>query len=315
MHQRDGLPVLREESAIRHIHQLQLAWIVIDLQRHGVDILRPRDNHIDREGRALRLRRSSRIEQETELPGVERRRERIAAILRRPLEQPPAAQAPRPPELPTGVAFRPASLARRNSSALAVPTSSILWFDSFTSGPRTMCGIRTKTISFSRFSLCFRREEIFQERNLRQSRECRSALGLLVFQDSAEQVDFAFLQADLVLDLALPDDRLADAADILERSHRRNIHRHLQRDFASGMHARRDVDVHADIEILELGIDQRVDADAADARLERSGRHRNAVADLQRRLLSIESADLRILNNLVLLSLNTAVAVAAGIVT
>ena len=58
---------------------------------------------------------------------------------------------------------------------------------------------------------------------------------------------------------------------------------------------RRDVDIHADIEILKLRVDQRVDADAdADARLERAGRDRYAVPDFQGCLLSVharESAD------------------------
>ena len=49
----------------------------------------------------------------------------------------------------------------------------------------------------------------------------------------------------------------------------------------SGMHARRDVDVHADIEVLKLGIDERVDADSANTGLKRSGRDRHAFADLQ----------------------------------
>ena len=59
-----------------------------------------------------------------------------------------------------------------------------------------------------------------------------------------------------------------------------------------------DVDVYADVDVLELRIDQRVDTDAADAGLKRSGRNRNAVADLERGLLPVESANLRILDEL-----------------
>ncbi len=72
--------------------------------------------------------------------------------------------------------------------------------------------------------------------------------------------------------------------------------RDLQRDFAVGVHVRRNVDIDADVEILELRIHQRVDADAANAGLERSGGNRHAVADLQRGLLPIQRANLRILN-------------------
>ena len=71
-----------------------------------------------------------------------------------------------------------------------------------------------------------------------------------------------------MFDLALADDGLADAADIGLAGDRRNVHGNLQRDFAVGVHVRRDVDVDADVEILELRVDQRVDADAANAGLE-----------------------------------------------
>ena len=122
--------------------------------------------------------------------------------------------------------------------------------------------------------------------------------GLLVFHDSAEQVGFAVLQADFMLDLALSDDGLADATDVLLAGNGGNVHRNLQRDFAVGVDMGRDVDVDAHIQILELRVDQRVDADAADAGLERSGRDRHAVADLQRSLLPIQSANLWILKQL-----------------
>ena len=72
----------------------------------------------------------------------------------------------------------------------------------------------------------------------------------------------------------------------------------FRRHFAPGMHLGRDIDIHADVEILELSVDQWVDADAADSRLKRSSRYRNAFTNLECRLLSIHGADLRILNHL-----------------
>src|SRR5580704_771890 len=111
-------------------------------------------------------------------------------------------------------------------------------------------------------------KEILEDRNLRQSRNAGQRLGLLVFHDAAEQVGFAVFQADFMLDLALADDGLADAADVLLASDSGDVHRNLQRDFAVGVDARRDVDVDTDVKILELSVDQRVDADTADARLE-----------------------------------------------
>src|SRR5207253_11260805 len=50
------------------------------------------------------------------------------------------------PGAAAGVAGR---LSRSNSIALAVPTCSARWFSSLSPCPRTMCGIRSKTISFS----------------------------------------------------------------------------------------------------------------------------------------------------------------------
>ena len=88
-----------------------------------------------------------------------------------------------------------------------------------------MCGISTNTISFSWCSVLVLREQIFQDRNLRQARNSGQRLGPLVFHDAAEHVDFSVLQADLVLNLALTDDWLADAADADIRGHGGNVER------------------------------------------------------------------------------------------
>src|SRR6185312_12797766 len=62
------------------------------------------------------------------------------------------------------------------------------------------------------------------------------------------------------------------------------------------MHLGSDVDIYADVQILELRVDQRVDAHAADARLKRTGCDRHAVADLERCLLPIHRSNLRVLD-------------------
>ena len=89
----------------------------------------------------------------------------------------------------------------------------------------------------------------------------------------------------------------------------------FMRDFVGAMDVRRDVDVDADVDVIELRIDQRIDADAADAGLKRSGRHRHALADLQRGLLAVNGADLRLLDDLCLAVVVQEFAVAGGIVT
>src|SRR5258706_7773180 len=62
--------------------------------------------------------------------------------------------------------------------------------------------------------------------------------GLLVFEDAAQKVYFTIFQTDFMLDLALANNRLVDAADIYARSHRRDIERHLQRNLPARVNAR-----------------------------------------------------------------------------
>src|SRR6201987_648034 len=138
-------------------------------------------------------------------------------------------------------------------------------------------------------------KQIFQDRNLRQTRYSAQRLGLLIFQNAAQQVHLAFLQANLVLDLALPDDRLVDAPNIPGTGHGRNIQRHFQGDFSARVYVRGDVDVHAHIQVLKLSITEKIYPHATHAGLERARRDRHAIADLQRRLLPIQGAYLRIL--------------------
>ncbi len=123
-------------------------------------------------------------------------------------------------------------------------------------------------------------------------------LALRLFQDAAHDVGFTLAHADLVLDLALSDDWLLNAADVLVGIDRRNVHRKLQRYLVGAVNVRRDVDVDADIDVVELRIDQRIDAHAADARLKRSGSHWNTLSDLERCLLAVEGANLRLLQDL-----------------
>ena len=80
--------------------------------------------------------------------------------------------------------------------------------------------------------------------------------------------------------------------------HRRDFERQFQGHVAVVMNAGRDVDVDANVNILKLCINERINADAADTGLERSRGHRDAVADLERGLLVVEGANLRVLDDL-----------------
>src|SRR5437660_4737116 len=113
--------------------------------------------------------------------------------------------------------------------------------------------------------LGLRREEVLQERNAAQNRQAAERFGQIMFHHAAEEVHFPFLQADLMLDLALSNDRLADATDVRLPRYRRNIKTDFQTDLAPRVNPGCDIDVDADVEILKLRVDQRVSADAPDA--------------------------------------------------
>ena len=97
---------------------------------------------------------------------------------------------------------------------------------------------------------------------------------------------------------ALADDGLIDAAQVDVAVDAGNIEVHVQRDIAVIVHARRDFHVDADIDEGELRVDQRIDADAADAGLEAAGGGGLAVADFERRLHVVHGAQLRRLQHL-----------------
>src|ERR1700678_4203374 len=101
-----------------------------------------------------------------------------------------------------------------------------------------------------------------------------------------------------MFDFLLADDGLADTANARLADHRGNFHGDLQGHFPVRVHVRRDIDIYTDIKVLELSVHQWVDTHATDAGLERSGSYRHAFADLERRLLIVERAHLRVLQHL-----------------
>ena len=145
-----------------------------------------------------------------------------------------------------------------------------------------------------------RAEEVLEERNLAQARPSADALVLFLVKQAAEQVDLALLEPDHLIDGALADDRLGHAADGGRAALGRNLDLQLERDVAVEVDGRLHVDVHADIDVLELGLHR---ADAAERRTadsvgERTGCDRDARADLERRLLAVGGAKARILKHL-----------------
>jgi hypothetical protein len=68
---------------------------------------------------------------------------------------------------------------------------------------------------FGLFAHAFVSEQVFKNGNVGQPRISAERLGLRVFQNPADKVYISILQPRLVLDPALPNDRLRDASDIL----------------------------------------------------------------------------------------------------
>ena len=110
-------------------------------------------------------------------------------------------------------------------------------------------------------------EQMTQNRNLRKPWNPSQGFRRAVFQHSAQQIDLALLKANLVLNFSLANDGLTDAADVRLSGDVRNVHRDLQGHFAAGVNLGRDIDVHANIQVLELCVNQWIDADSTNTRL------------------------------------------------
>ena len=77
--------------------------------------------------------------------------------------------------------------------------------------------------------------------------------GLVRPDQAGEEVRLAVLQADVRRDRARADDRLRLAADVTSRSELRDLDVELQRDLLVVVHARLDLDLDADVLVLERG--------------------------------------------------------------
>src|SRR6266404_3874276 len=148
------------------------------------------------------------------------------------------------------------------------------------------------------------REEIAQQRQVCQSRPSVECLRVASCYQASEDVRFAFLQTNLVLYLALTDNRLRNPSNWRLPGHGRYFHAQLHTYLVVRMDARCDVYVDAHVLILTLRVHQRVHKSSAsrtadaDACLKASGSNRHFIADTQLGRLPVHGADFRILNNL-----------------
>src|SRR4029077_16823548 len=76
------------------------------------------------------------------------------------------------------------------------------------------------------------RSKVTQERNIRESRPAGNGFAIRPLDQAAEDINFAVLQPNIVLDFPRADHRLTDSAYILLAGNRGNLYRKFQADFA-----------------------------------------------------------------------------------
>src|SRR5215471_2369586 len=232
MNQSDDLSVLREKAAVRHIHKLQQVGVVIQLHGNGVDVLRAGDHQVHRKCVALFHLNGWRVEKKIW-------RGRGAGALARRDRRPHRRLILRL----VGGNYRWSSVLTRRSAGAGSSRyrpGSASQFDSGRGSDVDRALIdfvdigRADNVRNNRENdlvlgmvLGGLAEQIPQDRNLRQARNSAELLSLLVFHDAAQKVGLTIFKADFVLNLALSNDRLADAADVLLASDRRDVHRNL----------------------------------------------------------------------------------------
>src|SRR5260370_10395037 len=122
-----------------------------------------------------------------------------------------------------------------------------------------------------------------------EARPDDESLGVDLLEESAQDARFAFLQANVVLNFALADDWLLDAADGGGARYGRDFDGNFQTNLVVGMDAGRYVRVNADVDVLELRVHEGIDAGLAPC-LEASRSNGHAVADAELRRLAIDGS-------------------------
>ena len=144
----------------------------------------------------------------------------------------------------------------------------------------------------------FGTEDVLEDRDGAQTGDAGPVLLLLVVLDAAEDAGLAFAEANDLIDDALAEDGLGDSADGDGAALRGDFDLDFQRDIVVEVDGRRHLDIHADVLVLELGVDERTDDGCGCAGLIRAGGDGNPRTDLHGRLLVVGGADARALQHL-----------------
>ncbi len=225
LHDRDFLRSAREESSVANFFHADDRGVVLQQHRNGIKVGDIFDDHADgrrlarrqiqsrrlksnARARHLRLGNCARITPETDSPAADSSAHEDPAV---PGGVPLAVGWPADSGFAEGAftsisRFAPGKgfrARRRSARRLALVQSGI----------RTMRGVRTISTSSSCAVHIIVGEQIAHNRNLRQARPAIQSLLIYPRNQSAQNADFAFFQADFVLHFALADDGLRDAAN------------------------------------------------------------------------------------------------------
>src|SRR6185437_523452 len=269
--ERDRLPVVAQVVARIHIDQRQLRRIVVQLQRYGEDIRPARgiDRHL--EGTARLGCGGRRGERQRDRRCIGRRRLLLQCLLSSLLH--PLWLASRGRllliwrQFGAWLSSRRLYRGGRNANGTDAPQRD--------AGARAGVDLlqiqRAQILTANhmrnqqehdlilRGLLVVVAEEVLEQRNLRQSGDAGEVVLGALLQQSSEDAGLAFSQANRLVHGALAEDRLVEAAQVDGAALLRDGHLQLQRHVAVEVDGGRDLDLDADILVLELCVDQRAD--------------------------------------------------------
>ena len=119
-------------------------------------------------------------------------------------------------------------------------------------------------------------EEVLEDGDLLQQGPAGQRLGFSVLKNAADEVDLAIGKPCLMLDAALPNGWLGYAVNGLLASDRGDLKGHFEGDIVALVYVGSDIDIDADVDVLELGADA-----GGEAALEGASGDGDAVADLE----------------------------------
>src|SRR5208337_506180 len=145
-----------------------------------------------------------------------------------------------------------------------------------------------------------RGEQVAQERNVAEERHAIHSISHGGLNQASEHAYFTFLQANVMLNLALAESGFAHTCDGDRRAQRRNLDRSVDRNFAISEQVWRELQFHAHVLELKLRAGQQATRRSGSAeRGQKTARGvRNALADAKLGDLPIRGADLWVLENM-----------------